>query len=254
MSNHRAITLIQSKQQGRSGSRQIMTWGVTGSIAMGKSELVVMMKRKNCAIFDADRAVHRLLAPKGKAVAAVAARFPLARVLIDGNDAIDRKALAAIVFSNNDDNQGAKNTNIKSELHHLESIIHPLVFAARHQFTCQQYRNQPRRSHWRRLVVYDIPLLFETMIKPNSMPSSGTSSGRTLPIQTVTTVSAAKFLQSQRLKLRGMTKSRMDQIRALQLEDSLKRLAADFTIPSGLGKGYSCRKLTRLLLLQRSQF
>ena len=50
--------------------------GLTGSIAMGKSETARMFRRLRVPIFDADTEVHRLLGQDGLAVGQVSAAFP----------------------------------------------------------------------------------------------------------------------------------------------------------------------------------
>jgi dephospho-CoA kinase len=50
--------------------------GLTGSIGMGKTTAAAMLRGLRLPVFDADATVHRLLAPGGLAVAAVARVFP----------------------------------------------------------------------------------------------------------------------------------------------------------------------------------
>ena len=50
--------------------------GLTGSIGMGKSTAAKTFRRFRIPLFDADRAVHRMLGPNGSAVTPVAAAFP----------------------------------------------------------------------------------------------------------------------------------------------------------------------------------
>jgi dephospho-CoA kinase len=71
--------------------------GLTGSIAMGKSTTAAMLRRLGLPVHDADAAVHRLTAAGGRAVAAIAARFP---GVVDENGAVERRLLGPRVFKN----------------------------------------------------------------------------------------------------------------------------------------------------------
>ncbi|TMJ57981.1 MAG: dephospho-CoA kinase, partial [Alphaproteobacteria bacterium] len=115
--------------------------GLTGSIGMGKSTAATTLRRLGIPLFDADRVVHRLLAPGGAAVDPVTAEFPGVRAEDGG---IDRGLLGQRVFSD----PGA--------LARLEQIIHPMVEAAEKRFL--------GRCHARRepIAALDIPLLFES--------------------------------------------------------------------------------------------
>ncbi len=104
-----------------------------------------------------------------------------------------------------------------SALRQLEGILHPLVAARRKVFL----RTAARRRC--RLVVLDIPLLYETR-------------GERL-CDAVAVVSAPRFLQEIRLLRRpGMDRARLTAILRQQLPDAVKRRRADFIIPSGLGR------------------
>lgn len=117
-----------------------MIVGLTGSIAMGKSTAAKMARGLGVAVFDPDATVRALTAPHGQALPAIATAFPS----VVENGALDRKALAQIVF------------NTPQKLHRLESILHPMVKQARQKFLQTATRRR------RKLVVFDIPLLFET--------------------------------------------------------------------------------------------
>lgn len=190
--------------------------GLTGSVGMGKSTAGRMLQRLGCPLHDADAAVHRLMGPKGAAVAEIEAAF--LGVVVGG--AVDRGKLGAQVFKD------------PAALRRLEAILHPKVRQATLQFLQQQAR---RRTP---VVVLDIPLLFET--------------GGEALCDAVAVVSAPAFLQSLRVLARpGMTAERLAKIRAQQMPDLEKRRRADFVIKTGLGKADSLRQIRTMLSVVR---
>ncbi len=184
--------------------------GLTGSVGMGKSTAAALLRRMGVAVFDADRAVHRLLAPGGAAVAAVAAAFPgVAR-----GGGIDRAALGARVFGD------------RAALARLEAILHPRVEAAERRFVAQARARRQQR------VVLDVPLLYET--------------GGERRCDAVVVVWAPAFLQRARVLARpGMSPARLAFLRRQQTSEREKRRRADFLVPSGLGRGVTWRRLRR---------
>jgi dephospho-CoA kinase len=186
--------------------------GLTGSVGMGKSTAAKALRRMGIPVYDADRAVHRLLGRGGAAVAPVSAAFP--EVLKGG--AIDRTALGRLVFAD------------PAALQRLESILHPLVRAAERRFIARARRAR------RRLVVLDIPLLFET--------------GGDKRCDKVLVVSAPRRIQLARVMARpGMTAERLAGVEARQMPDSEKRRRADIVIETGLDRHHSLAKLRRAL-------
>ena len=85
--------------------------GLTGSIAMGKSETAKQFAARNVPGFDSDHAVHQLYAKGGAAVPPLAALIPAA---ITGA-AVDRDRLSRAIR----DEPGL--------LEKIEAIVHPLV-------------------------------------------------------------------------------------------------------------------------------
>jgi dephospho-CoA kinase len=165
--------------------------GLTGSIAMGKSTAAAMIRRMRIPVFDADRAVHALLGANGDAVPMVAARFPGA---VDASG-INRQKLGRLVFED------------PQALTDLERILHPLVKNKRQKFL---QTNAIRRV---RVVVLDVPLLFET--------------GGDKRCDAVFVVSAPKAIQRQRAFSRdGMTESKLRGILDRQMPDTEKRRLA----------------------------
>lgn len=190
--------------------------GLTGSIAMGKSEATRQLRRMGVPVHDADRSVHDLLAKGGGAVTAVGAAFP--GVVVNG--AVDRQKLGGQVFGD------------AAALGRLEAILHPMTRAATRRFL-QRCRRQRRH-----LVALDIPLLFET------------GSGR--GYDAVAVVTCPAFLQEQRVLRRpGMTRAKLDGIRRRQMPDWQKRKRADFVIATGSGKRDSLRRLVAMLAALR---
>src|SRR5690242_3731491 len=114
--------------------------GLTGSIAMGKSETARMFAELGVPVFDSDAAVHVLYARGGDAVAPLREAFPQAVI----DDAVDRKRLSEIL------------TREPQRLGELEAIVHPLVRRAQEQFLAEH------RAKGTAFVLLDIPLLFET--------------------------------------------------------------------------------------------
>lgn len=190
--------------------------GLTGGVGMGKSTAAAMLRHMGVPVHDADATVHCLMAKGGAAVAAVAKEFPDA--LRDG--AIDRKALGRRVFVD------------RPALKRLESILHPLV---RRDQTAFLRRHRAARAP---LVVLDIPLLYE--------------SGAARRVDAVVTMTVAPFLQRRRVLRRpGMTDAQFAAIQRAQVPDARRRREADFVVQSGLGKGFTYRRLRRIVTVLR---
>jgi dephospho-CoA kinase len=172
--------------------------GLTGSIGMGKSATAGMFRALGVPVWDADAAVHSLY--RGAAVPSVGAAFP---GTISGG-AVDRAALGAIVLKD------------PAALKRLEAIVHPLVRADEEAFLAAA---KERRA---RLVVIDVPLLFETG-----------GEGRA---DAVAVVSAPAEVQRARVLARpGMSEERFAAILAKQMPDAQKRARAHFRVDSGSG-------------------
>ena len=187
--------------------------GLTGSIGMGKSTAAAMLRRLGVPLFDADAVVHRLLGRGGAAVGAVEAAFPGVR---NEAGAIDRQRLGPRVFGHPD------------ALRRLEGILHPMVRAAERSFVAQA------RARREKLIVLDIPLLYETR-----------GTGR---CDFVLVVSAPARSQRERVMRRaGMTAQRFAEILQAQMPDSEKRRRADFVVVTALSKAATFRRLRAIV-------
>jgi dephospho-CoA kinase len=169
--------------------------GLTGSIGMGKSTTANFFREASVPVHDSDAAVHRLY--EGEAVAPVEAAFP--GVTVDGR--IDRTKLSAKLVGKPD------------EIKRLEAIVHPLVRAV-----TQRFREQ-NAARGARVIVLDIPLLFETGGEKNC--------------DAVVVVTAPADVQRARVLARpGMTAERLDALLARQMPDADKRARAHFIVDS----------------------
>ncbi len=166
--------------------------GLTGSIGMGKSTTAKMFAELGCAIWDADAAVHRLYSKGGAAVSAIEAVFPDAVQ----NGEVSRDALKAHI---------AKDSNALGQ---IERIVHPLVAKDRASFLQNADTD---------IVVFDVPLLFET--------------GGDSKMDAVVCVSAPEDVQRRRVLARGtMTEAQFETIRENQMPDAEKRTRADYVV------------------------
>lgn len=170
---------------------------LTGSIGMGKSTAAAHFREEGVPVWDADEAVHRLYGPGGAGARAIAALVPAAV----GPDGVDRGRLRAALLAE------------PALLPRIEAAIHPLVAADREAFLAAA------RAAGARVVLCDIPLLFET--------------GAAAAFDRVIVVSAPPDLQRARVLARpGMTEAALDAILARQMPDAEKRARADHVIDS----------------------
>jgi len=187
--------------------------GLTGSIAMGKSTTAGMFRAFGWPVFDADLAVHDLMAPRGEAVAAVLDAFPTVGTVAAG---IDRAALGAAVFGD------------PAALKRLERILHPRVRRAEERFVAHARRRGERAA------LLDIPLLFE--------------GGGFERCDLTVVASASAHLQAVRALARpGMTRAKLDAILTKQMSDREKRRRADFVVRTGLGLAVALGDVRRVV-------
>lgn len=190
--------------------------GLTGSIGMGKSTVAEMFRREGVPVFDADAEVHRLQGPGGGLVAAIEALHPGTT----NAAGVDRGLLGQEVLGD------------KAALARLERLIHPAVGRAERAFL--------RRYRAHRLIVLDIPLLFEK--------------GGWRRVDAVAVVSAPAWLQRRRVLARaGMTPAKLARIRRLQTPDAEKRRRADFVIETGTTPNHTAAQVRKLTACLRAR-
>lgn len=172
--------------------------GLTGSIGMGKTTTARLFAEEGVPVHDSDAAVHKLY--EGEAVAAIERAFP--GTTTDGK--VDRERLGRLVV------------NDAAALKRLEAIVHPLVRESETRFL------QHARLRGEKIVVLDIPLLYET--------------GGEKRVDAVVVVTAPAEIQRKRVLERpGMTPDKLEALLAKQMPDAQKRARADFIVDSGGG-------------------
>jgi dephospho-CoA kinase len=172
--------------------------GLTGSIGMGKSTTAQMFRDEGVAVYDSDAAVHEIYRSSGSQL--IERAFPGSTR--DG--VVDRAKLAAMILGR------------PEEIARLEAIVHPLVQEMRRPFV------EAEEKRGANLVVFDIPLLYET--------------GAEKDVDKVVVVTASAELQRERVMARpGMTDEKFRAILARQLPDSEKRKRADFVVHTDRG-------------------
>ena len=184
--------------------------GLTGSVASGKSTVAGWIAERGIAVHDADSAVHSLLAADGAAVPDIIARFGTSVLADDGG--IDRKKLGNHVFEHPQDRKI------------LESILHPMVRQHRDQFLVDHRRLGSK------IVVLDVPLLFET-------------GGDTLCDYVIVVHAGEDTIRRRALARPGMTENKLAGILKTQMPASEKCQRADFVLDTDLLPGVTQQHL-----------
>jgi len=173
--------------------------GLTGGLASGKSTVAGFFRELGAFHVDADRIAHELLAPGGGAEAAAVKRFGSG--IVGSGGAIDRKALAAIVFHD------------AKALADLNAIVHPQVRAEIGRRMAARALVAPTQ----RVALVDAALLVET--------------GMHRDVDALIVVACGEDSQVARAVLRGgMTEAEARARLASQAPLAEKAAAADFVI------------------------
>ncbi|WP_455479415.1 dephospho-CoA kinase [Bartonella sp. B23] len=171
--------------------------GLTGSIAMGKSTVADFFKQAGISVFSADDAAYQLYKSE-KILSLIGRIFPG----VVENGKVNRLKLFNVLINDN------------KKLQTLEKIIHPLVHKKEKEFI------DAARKQEKKLIVLDIPLLFETNGEKR--------------VDSVVVVSAPLSIQKERAMIRpNMNEEKFAFINAKQMSDEKKRERADFIIDTG---------------------
>lgn len=123
-----------------------MNIGLTGGIATGKSTVSSMLTRKGALLVDADVIAREVMLPGHPVLAEVAAYFGQDVIQADGQ--LDRKKLGEIIFHDEKKRQA------------LNEITHPAI-----RREIRKQMTDYEAAYPDRLVVVDIPLLYESELQ-----------------------------------------------------------------------------------------
>jgi dephospho-CoA kinase len=175
----------------------MLSVGLTGNIGAGKSTVADLFRGWGATIIDADQLVREAQAPGRPALAQIAARF--GAELIRGDGSLDRARLRARVLED------------AEELAALSRIMHPEVHRRRRELLAQA------RARGDRIVVCDIPLLFEA-----ADPAE---------FDVVVLVDAPESVRRARLLTsRSMPPGEIDRLMGSQAPSDSKRRYSDYVI------------------------
>ena len=175
----------------------MITIGLTGGIASGKSTVSAELRRLGLPIFDAD-AEAKLAVAKGSEGLAQVIEALGSEYLTDEGE-LNRAKVAERVFQD------------KNALKTIEAIIHKIVWARAEQFM------QENRSAEKQLAVLDVPLLIEC--------------GWHKLVDSVWLVAVSRKQQIERAMLRsGMTSDEVEARIAAQMSLAEKKKYADIVL------------------------
>ncbi len=175
----------------------MLSVALTGNIGAGKSTVAGLFEQWGATIIDADRLVREVQAPGQPALARIAARFGSEVIRADGT--LDRGTLREAVLTD----PGA--------LADLNRIVHPEVRRWRLELLDEA------RARGDRIVVSDIPLLFEAD-DPGAFDA-------------VVLVDAPELVRRARLLAsRALSPEEVDRIMAAQQSATPKRARSDLII------------------------
>lgn len=194
----------------RAAGKKKFILAVTGSFGSGKSTVAGFLRSSGVKVIDADKIAHALFEPGKGAYRKVVRVF--GRRVIGPSGQIDRKALAAAVFSD------------QKALKQLNRITHPEILRA----IAAVIKRTPQRA-----VVLEAPLLFEAGLRPE--------------VDAVIVVKASRKEIIKRIaKQRSLDRSEVFRRLASQLPLSYKVRRADFVIDNSGPLGKTKRRVKRI--------
>jgi dephospho-CoA kinase len=177
--------------------------GLTGNIASGKSTVSREFAERGATVIDADLLARQAVRMGTAAYDEIVRRWGEGVVSPDG--VIDRGALRRIVFED------------PAQLEELNGFVHPEVVRLRNELLDEA------RARGDRIVVYDVPLLFERHLVDE--------------FDAIVLVDAPRPTRLERLvRDRGLRETEAMDMIAAQMPAELKRARADFIIDNNASR------------------
>ena len=167
--------------------------GITGSIGMGKTTVLLMFEKNGIKIWNADLEVRKLYENGNEGYKNIISIYPQLKDKIE----IDRKKISNLIKQ--------KIIDLKK----IEKIIHPLLKKSRLNFI--------KENEKERIIAFEIPLLYET--------------GANKWLDYIISVYCSKKTQMERLyERRNFNKDKINYLLSKQISIKNKNKNADFLI------------------------
>jgi dephospho-CoA kinase len=121
----------------------MLRFGLTGSIAVGKSYVSRVLAELGCHVLDADQTARAVVAPGTEGLRLIVEAF--GRDVLSADGTLDRARLGQIVFA--DETQRAR----------LNGLLHPLIMTAQDAWLNERAAEDPRG-----IAVVDAALMIES--------------------------------------------------------------------------------------------
>jgi len=188
--------------------------GLTGGLASGKSEILKFIKKQKIPTHDSDKVVRSLYNNSSKEFVKYLKTIGLKKAI--KTKKINKKIIRKEVL------------NSKTKLKKIEEFIHKKVKKSRDSFIESNKKNK------KKLVVLDIPLLFENKLDK-------------ICNYTLLAHSPIKIRIQRALKRKNTNLNIIKKLIDLQISDKIKIKKSDFIINTSKKKSYACKQIKEII-------
>jgi dephospho-CoA kinase len=186
--------------------------GLTGGIGSGKSTVADLLRAKGAVVVDADEVARAVVEPGQPALDALIERFGPG--ILDASGRLDRPALAAIAFADDDGRKA------------LGDITWPAIG--------EEFERRIKAAPHDAVVVCDVPLLVES------------KAAAARPYVAVIVVEAPIDVRLDRLEVRGVARDDAERRMAAQATDEERRAVATHLVDNGGDLESLARQIDRI--------